>query len=445
VEAIRPHSEADPAALLVTFLAAAGAMLGRSAHLRAGDTEHAPQVWPLIIGRTAGGMKGTSWAPIQRLVLRTDDRFGCRIGRGLSSGEGLIERVRDAEDERDGATFADGVQDKRLLIIESEFSAVLGKSRRDGNVLSETLRQAWDGGPLSTLTRKTSHLVATGAHIVVIGHITPTELRDKVRDADIAGGLMNRFLPVYSHRSKRLPSGSWTPEHVIDPLAAELTSVLERSTGARQIVRDDEAEEMWRDVYADLTPDNLPDGNLAAVIARAVPQVLRLSLIYALLDDYERDVTIGLPHLRAALAVWQYVQESARSVFSGVQGDRDLSKLTDAIDDASDGGLSRNEIGNLFGRHRTRDAVDELLRRLVATGRYVSVQEPTGGRPVTRYVSATARDKRVMRASGSEAGIASHFSLISGPIDESPLSDLTRSAELGRTDEALHSVAEEPS
>jgi hypothetical protein len=43
--------------------------------------------------------------------------------------------------------------------------------QRDGNILSVTIRDAWDKGDLHPLT-KTSRIKATGAHISIIGHIT---------------------------------------------------------------------------------------------------------------------------------------------------------------------------------------------------------------------------------------------------------------------------------
>ena len=128
-------------------------------------------------------MKGTSVAGAVRVLAAADPFFATsHTASGLSSGEGLIERVRDAAgDPGDDKTFVLGVDDKRLAIIESEFAAVLSRARREGNVLGQVLRQAWDGGRLQTMTRKTSALVATDPHIVVIGHITPTELRRPAR------------------------------------------------------------------------------------------------------------------------------------------------------------------------------------------------------------------------------------------------------------------------
>ena len=51
------------------------------------------------------------------------------LASGLSSGEGLIESVRDADGEHDG------VADKRMLVSQGEFSSVLRVMDRDGNTL----------------------------------------------------------------------------------------------------------------------------------------------------------------------------------------------------------------------------------------------------------------------------------------------------------------------
>ena len=58
---------------------------------------------------------------------------------GLSSGEGLINRVRDPlyKETEDGPEVVDpGVSDKRLLVTESEFASPLTVMKRDGNTLS---------------------------------------------------------------------------------------------------------------------------------------------------------------------------------------------------------------------------------------------------------------------------------------------------------------------
>jgi hypothetical protein len=98
----------------------------------------------------------------------------------LSSGEGLVYAVRDPVEVegKDGniEVVDPGVEDKRLLVIEGEFSAVLRACQREGNTLSAILRTAFDHGNIEPLT-KHNRIKATGAHINFVGHITEHELR----------------------------------------------------------------------------------------------------------------------------------------------------------------------------------------------------------------------------------------------------------------------------
>ena len=60
-----------------------------------------------------------------------------------------------------------GVADKRLLVLETEFSGVLQALKREGNRLSSLMRQGWDDGNLSTMTK--TPYTATGADISILG------------------------------------------------------------------------------------------------------------------------------------------------------------------------------------------------------------------------------------------------------------------------------------
>jgi hypothetical protein len=109
------------------------------------------------------------------------------------------------------------VTDKRLLVVEHEFGGTLRRAGRDGNDLSERLREAWDGRPLSTMSRSANRLRATGHHITVIGHITPGELRVRYAEStDVIGGTANRLLPLLVRRSKRLPDGGGAPASAVE-------------------------------------------------------------------------------------------------------------------------------------------------------------------------------------------------------------------------------------
>ena len=218
VDLITPHSEADPAALLVQFLIAFGNAIGRGPCFEVEGVQHATNLFAVMVGETAKARKGTSWGRIRRLFELGDSAWvRTRVESGLSSGEGLIWAVRDPGERHErisegGQTRYEprigdpGVADKRLLVLEEEFASTLRTMGRDGNTLSPIIRRAWDNGNLSSLV-KNSPCRATGALISIIGHITAEELRRYLDRTEAGNGFANRFLFVCVRRSKMLPEG----------------------------------------------------------------------------------------------------------------------------------------------------------------------------------------------------------------------------------------------
>ena len=60
VRALEPHSEADPAALLVQELASFGAVVGDAAYFEVEADRHPPRLFAVVVGETAKARKGTS-------------------------------------------------------------------------------------------------------------------------------------------------------------------------------------------------------------------------------------------------------------------------------------------------------------------------------------------------------------------------------------------------
>ena len=119
------------------------------------------------------------------------------ITGGLSSGEGVIWRIRDEirgpdKHGNDVVKFA-AVDDKRLMLDEREFAQVLTVMKREGNTVGVVMRDAWDGRDLNILTR-TNPARVTHPHISISAHITEDELRRMLDEVSMANGWGNRFL-----------------------------------------------------------------------------------------------------------------------------------------------------------------------------------------------------------------------------------------------------------
>ena len=61
VKAIEPHSEADPAALLMQLLVGCGNIIGRKPFFVTEETLQYMSLYVVLVGQTAKARKGTSW------------------------------------------------------------------------------------------------------------------------------------------------------------------------------------------------------------------------------------------------------------------------------------------------------------------------------------------------------------------------------------------------
>jgi hypothetical protein len=393
VRVLEPASEADPVALLLQTMIGFGNLIGRTAHFVVEADKHHANEFAVLVGKTSKARKGTSWGRVNSLLRGAEEEWATkRVQTGLSSGEGLIwgvrdpimkrERIKEQGEVRYEEVEADpGECDKRLLIVEPEFANVLKQTERQGNTLSAVLRQAWEGGDLRSLT-KNSPARATGAHISLIGHITAEELRRYLSATEQANGFGNRHLWVCVKRSKALPEGGWVDEKALADLQARLADALATARRAGRMHRDEEAREIWREVYGPLSAER--PGLTGAMLGRAEAHVLRLSLVYALMDGSE---FIRAPHLMAALALWEYCEQSVRHVFGDALGDPVADALARQLRAAPDG-MSRSEMSKALGHNVPSVRIGHALA-LLAEHRLVRCERrDTGGRPEERWFAA---------------------------------------------------------
>jgi hypothetical protein len=390
VRTIEPSTEADPAALLVQALVAFGSVAGRGAHFRVEASSHFTNEFVVLVGRTSKARKGTSWDRVVRPFEQLDEPwFNGRVVSGVSSGEGIIWAVRDPVEKRERirekstvryeTVEADpGIEDKRLLIYEPEFAGVLRQTERYGNTASVVLRQAWDGHQLRTLT-KNCPACATGAHLSLVGHITSEELRRYLTATETANGFGNRFLFVAADRSKLLPEGGHVDADAWNVLRGELAEAVEFAKSTGEVRRDQRAGDVWKGVYGPLSEGK--PGLAGSLLARAEAHVMRLALLYALLD---KSPEIQEPHLMAALALWDYCDRSVRFTFGDSLGDPVADELLRLLR-ASPNGLTRTEMRDYFQRHESADRIARALGLLLQHKLARREEESTGGRPSERW------------------------------------------------------------
>ena len=386
VAQILPHTESDPVALLLQYLISFGNSIGRQPYYLVERTRHFCNLFAVLVGSTAKARKGTAAERI-RTIFEVADRDWAdnRTQGGASSGEGVIWAVRDPIFSlRNGQMVMsdEGVVDKRLLLDEREFFQALAVMRREGNILSRVLRDAYDCRRILATLTKNSPARATEAFISIIGHITLTELRDMLDHASMANGFANRFLFACVRRSKLLPDGGAPDDEIVNQLGAATLLALTAARTREGICMTDAAAQHWRQIYPKLSREQ--SGLFGAIVARAEAQTIRLALIYALLDNAPQ---IDCVHLEAALALWSFCEASADYVFGDLIGDPTADTILRLLRNSGAIGMTRTEISNALGRHVSANKIDAALGKLSAANKVFCGTRKTTGRSVQIWLA----------------------------------------------------------
>lgn len=397
------NSEADPAAVFTTFIVRCCAeMFGfapeKGPRIYVGETMHPPRLFAVICGNSSKARKGTSVHPVTRLFdqkdLPANDRPlnllpPARASTGpLSTGEGLAFHVRDETDEEREQWQRQNPNeplrekgDKRLIIIDEEFSSALTCTKRVGNTLSMALRSFWDTGDYSPLT-KSMPLVARGAHVNIVSHITTQELAACLDAVQAMNGFGNRFLWICARRSKLVP----LPERIADtklaPIRRELWRVISLAQQRGVITLTKGAQELWEYIYPELSEEH--SGITGSLVSRGEAQTIRLSLIYALLDGKDQ---IEETHLESARAMWSYSRDSTLYIFSHWTNKNSLDqKIMKALEK---GALTASELSAALGRNTPKSQMEPALKRLEAQNRIEISMQQTGPHRPTIIIAPT--------------------------------------------------------
>src|ERR1700733_7333096 len=383
VRTIAPHTEAHPAAILLQLLAAFGNLVGRGPHCMVDATRHGLNLFVVLVGDSSKARKGTSWSQIARLFAEVDHPWlSTRVSSARLTATGLVYALRDQQPPTD----------RRLLALSEEFASILYALKRAKGHLSPLLRSAWDSGDLLNLDMH-RQLHATGTHISLIAHITQHELAQSLHRTEAHNGFANRCLWTWVERNHCLPEGGNLSPNDLSAVARELRRALDWAAATPEILfrRDAAARELWQNCYPALS--QLRPGLHGAATSRAEAQVLRLSAIYAALDCSS---VVGLLHLQAALAVWDYCSASAALIFHASTGDAVADRIREALEQSPQG-LSKHQIIRLFQGHVHGDRIDAALQQLILIDAASCHSELTAGRPSTLW-SATSGEEQEQEA-----------------------------------------------
>jgi hypothetical protein len=407
------RTDTDPIIIIMAVLVSIGALLNVRAYIPSGvyfSTLY-PVLWVLIQDgsgafKTTGLNKGTRmiWqrvGEIQDLIqlleaekeqygvdqAQKHNEIAARIKRELyssplmpnkASAEGLLELMEHGQ---------------RGAVLCSEFGewlANMGKTHNAG--LKALFTELFDvPKQYSYMTRGGGHMIIKRPFISIMGLSTPQWIHDNVTLGDVGSGFFARDL-IYTPPEKR----------VIPPALPRITKPIDRTFEERARARIDsitdrafdltpEAREAFeavhQGIYEAMDKQCTPEERalLSPYAKRWSPYVLKLALIFQVLDDPKAD--IGIDAIIPAAAIVEYAMESTIYLFRGDLGlspfQRDCEAVLKFI--AKRGGdLERQAL--LSSKVLTGGAkeYDEVLTMLVQGGQ-INIHTPaTGGKKCER-------------------------------------------------------------
>lgn len=341
VEHCCAHSEAVPVAVTINVLLRFAALVGPLVYLPIGDERRLLNEFVLMVGPTGLG-KGSSNHGPSRLFRRVEEYLALDLENqfqagksdgisqypllkihtgGLSSGEGLAAALNDGEDD----DKAEPVPDKRILIIEPEFSNTLSMSQRTGNIICMVLRNAYDGVDIKPLTKRDKVRV-TNPYVCLMANITARELTGHDQsEMMVYNGMLNRFLILWQQPEKNVAFPQPIPDAILDTMAQ---SLADRLLFARQhnhethyrkvreqawpIQLSPEAQTLWEKEYDRLM--NSGDCETVMILTRRHRlHALILATLFALLGQRR---VIQVDDIHSALAWCEYSRKSVIYIFN---------------------------------------------------------------------------------------------------------------------------------
>ena len=392
LQAVQAETEADPAAILIGWLTCFGGVLGRTASITQPDL-HFPALFVGVVGKTSDA-KGVAWNVVQWPFGKVESQWAKNaICHGVSSGQGLIDRVRDEQktfslNKKSGVVeekVIPGSPEKRCLVRLDELSVCFKMQASEKSTLGETLLTAWGGSQLETpnVSQGENYRKANDYAISFYGDTQPQAIR-KILDGgriETVNGWLNRFLWVAARGQRDIPRPK-PLDSILTPFLSRLKAALDFSKSAGELQWADDAGKAWDEVYGELkrSGDTVPHTD------RARGQVLRLAMLFALVDSSK---VIRLAHLYAALAAWAYCRESAALIFGGTarsqpfEADPLWLEVLNFLPETD--GVERWKINEKFKPKATTEKVGETLEALANAGKAEVVKLATGGRVAEKW------------------------------------------------------------
>ncbi|MGS2646064.1 DUF3987 domain-containing protein [Streptosporangium sp. G12] len=374
VEEIDKYTEGSKVGVLVTFIGAFSAAVGGLPGVGTGKGSMPLSFWPVLVGPTGVGRKGTATGIAMKVV---ESGLGSFFQNNVSynlpaTGLGFANEL--AERAIRGVSAP-------MLFISEEMDEFIANAKRDTKI-GGYLRKAWDG---STIGHRTSQvdLQIHKPHVAIVGHVQPMNWGAISGSRDATGGTYNRFFPVWVIQSKKLPVfSSANPDKVIERLGNRFRSMVNFAQEVTDLSVPKDVAKVFEAKHREIC-DAMTNGNeaLGQYTERAMAYMIRLAGLYALADK-RTEITVA--DFDAALALVTYMVETVTYTLpeTSASGDDIPARILAFIQEAGPEGVTSTEVARKFQKVRAAeiraitDACDSV---------FTSKLRSEGGRPATLF------------------------------------------------------------
>ena len=389
--ALTDDSEVSAISVQATGLALLGNRCCEYCHFRVGADLHYPVLFMMILGSSGRARKSMSTNLAEYFVEQIFPDIKKYRVSGLNSSEGIIARVSDTKvdpafSNKPNPPMIDRPrEEKSLYVIEKEAARLLSVMKREGNTLSQVVRDIWDCSDLE-IVNKHSPVKATKPFLSMIMNVTERELKSAIRPIDLYNGFANRITPIFTARGEPFSEGGDFDKVKIKELSQKVKNGFEKSKNLlgqnNRMVFSDSGRRVWKSVYEKYY-FKIYAGVLDTLTARSQPTILRIAMVFAF---YDGSPEIGEDHILAAEAIWKYSEESWKLVYEDAVGDDVADKILNSLE-GSEEPFATKDLHKVFGNNKEGKELNSKLKKLLDLGLIQRGTKKTTGKAAIYYRS----------------------------------------------------------
>ncbi|MEU7830360.1 DUF3987 domain-containing protein [Nonomuraea sp. NPDC049129] len=375
VDELDQYTEGSKVGVLVTLFAGLSAAVGTLPRVGTGTRKMPMSFWPVLVGATGRGRKGTATAIAMKVI---------ESGLGDFAEHSLVYGLPAT-----GLGFANELHERSVrgvalptMFVEEEMDTFVTNAKRDTKV-GVYLRKAWDGANISHRTSQTD-LMVKKPHVAIVGHIQPKNWGAISGSKDATGGTYNRFFPVWVEQSKKLPVFALVdPSELIEKLGNRLRQIVNYASEVSDLTVPDDVAKIFEAKHREIC-DALTTGSeeLGQYTERAMAYMIRIAGLYCLADKRE---VLKVQDFDAALALVQYMVETVTYTLPEAEatGNDIPARVIAFIQEAGDEGVTSSEVKRKFQRTPAAE-----VKAIVDSCPSIQARRmrSEGGRPATLYV-----------------------------------------------------------